>query len=140
MGYVTPIIILIISNIAYNLCSKNTPEGINPLAMLVVVYIIGAIASLILYHVLEPDANLIGEYKNLNWAGLLMGLCVVGMEVGNIYMYKVGWQVSVGFMLSSTVVALALFVIGILIYKEAITVTKVAGVIVCLAGLYLINK
>ena len=140
MGYVTPIIILIVSNVAYNMCSKNAPESISPLAMMVVVYAIAAITSGILYHVIEASPNLLGEYHHLNWASFLMGIFVVGLEVGNIYMYKVGWQVSVGFMLSSTLVALALFVIGVLIYKEAITVTKVAGVVVCLVGLYLINK
>ena len=36
--------------------------------------------------------------------------------------------------------ALALLVVGYLLYKEQITGTKVAGIAVCMLGLFLINR
>ena len=140
MNMWTPIIILAASNVIYNLCSKATPSSINPLAMLVVVYLIGAITAALLYYTTSDGPGLQTELRHINWAGILMGLAVVGLEFGNIYMYKVGWELSVGFLLSSTIVAMALFAIGVMVYHDEITMTKVAGIAVCLVGLYLINK
>lgn len=140
MNLWTPIIILAASNVIYNLCSKCTPSSITPMAMLVVVYIIGAITAAVMYYTTSNGPGLQEEFKHLNWAGILMGLSVVGLEIGNIYMYKVGWELSVGFLLSSIIVALALLAIGVIFYHDEITVTKLAGIVVCLVGLYLINK
>ena len=36
--------------------------------------------------------------------------------------------------------ALALLVVGYLLYKEQITGTKVAGIAICMLGLFLINR
>lgn len=140
MNMWTPIFVLAASNVIYNLCSKATPSAINPLAMLVVVYIIGAITAAFMYYTTSGGPGLQEELKHLNWAGILMGLAVVGLEMGNIYMYKAGWELSAGFLLSSIIVALALLVIGILVYRDEVTLTKIAGIVVCLIGLYLINK
>lgn len=140
MGYYTPILILIISNVTYQLCSKNTPAAINPLAMLTLTYLISAALCVVFYYALHMGDGLMSEYRNFNWAGILMGLAIVGMEVGTIYMYKVGWEVSVGMLFSSTLVAACLVVIGVFLYNETITVTNLAGIGACLIGLYLINK
>lgn len=69
-----------------------------------------------------------------------LGLAVVGLEVGAIFMYKVGWEVSVGNIVQAIFVAIALLIVGVLIYKEALTVSKVAGIMACLVGIYLRNK
>ena len=37
------------------------------------------------------------------------------------------------------VVAVALIVVGLLLYKEAITWNKIAGIVICLVGLVFIN-
>lgn len=140
MGYYTPIIILIISNVAYQVCSKSTPAAINPLAMLALTYLICSILCVVLYYCLHMGEGLAQEYQHFNWSGVLMGLAIVGMEVGTIYMYKVGWKISVGMMFSSTLVAICLVILGVLVYKETITLTKMIGIVICLAGMYLINK
>ena len=55
-------------------------------------------------------------------------------------MYRVGWNVSTGQVVSSIALAVVLVFVGYLFYKEAITVSKIAGILVCMVGLYLINK
>jgi len=111
----------------------------NPLASLTVTYAIGAAASFILYYALNKDANIILEYHKINWAPFLLGIVIVGLEVGYIYAYKAGWQVSTAQIVQAAVVAVILIFVGYLLYKETITWNKVAGIMVCLAGLTLIN-
>ena len=55
-------------------------------------------------------------------------------------MYKAGWEVSVGNIVQAIFVAIALLVVGVLVYKEALTATKVAGIAACLVGIFLLNK
>lgn len=63
----------------------------------------------------------------------------MGLEAGCIYMYKVGWNISTGNVIASVTLAIILVAVGALVYKEVITLRKVAGVLICLVGLYFIN-
>ncbi|MCQ2458480.1 MAG: DMT family transporter [Clostridia bacterium] len=139
-GYVWPLALVVFSNVFYQICAKAVPEGMNPLASLTVTYLVGAVASLVLYFVLNKNGNLLKEYAKINWAPFVLGIVIVGLEVGYIYAYKAGWPVSTAQIVQATVLAVILIFVGYLLYKEEITWNKIVGVIVCLAGLYLINK
>ena len=138
-SYVWPIALVVFSNTLYQVCAKSVPEGMNPLASLTVTYLIGAVVSCILYYALNRNADLLREFRLLNWAPIVLGIVIVGLEVGFIYAFRAGWQVSMTQIVSSAVVAVILIFVGYLLYHEAITWNKIAGIIVCLAGLVLIN-
>ena len=108
MSYIWPMVLLVVSNTVYQLCAKSVPKGINPFASLIVTYLIGAAASLVLYFVLGSDGNLLKEYGKLNWAPFVLGIVIVGLEAGWIYAYKAGWQVSTGFIVQSAFLAMSL--------------------------------
>ena len=138
-SYIWPLALVVISNIAYQICAKSVPEDMNPLASVTVTYLVGAAASGILYFVLNRNGNLIREYGRLNWAPIVLGIVIVGLEVGWIYAYKAGWQVSTGFIVQSAFLAVALIFVGYLLYHEALTWNKLVGIGACLAGLVFIN-
>ncbi len=135
-----PILLVVLSNTVYQICAKSVPEGIHPLASLTVTYAVGAVVSAILYFALNRDGNLLREYSHLNWAPFALGLVIVGLEVGFIYAYKAGWQVSTASIVQSAFLAVTLIAVGLLLYREAITVNKVIGIVICLIGLFFINK
>ena len=139
MSYIWPMVLLVASNTVYQLCAKSVPKGINPFASLIVTYLIGAAASLVLYFVLGSDGNLLKEYGKLNWAPFVLGIVIVGLEAGWIYAYKAGWQVSTGFIVQSAFLAMSLLLVGYFIFREALTWNKVVGVAICLVGLIFIN-
>ena len=137
--YIWPMALVILSNVVYQICAKSVPEEINPLASLTVTYLIGAVLSAVFYFLLGSNGNLLKEYGKLNWAPFVLGIVIVGLEVGWIYAYKAGWQVSTGFIVQSAFLAIALLFVGFSLYHEALTWNKVAGVIICLIGLAFIN-
>ena len=139
-AYIWPIALVVLSNIVYQISAKSAPEKMNPLASLTVTYLIGALVSLVLYFVLNKGGNLLQEYAQLNWAPFVLGIAIVGLEVGFIYAYKAGWQVSTASIVQSAFLAVALLFVGYLIYHESLTLSKIAGMIICLVGLYFINK
>ena len=138
-SYIWPVALVVISNTLYQVCAKSVPEGMNPLASLTVTYLIGAVVSCALYYVLNRDANLVRELRLTNWAPIVLGVVIVGLEVGFIYAFRAGWQVGTTQIITSAVVAVLLIFVGYLLYHEAITWNKIAGIIICLAGLVLIN-
>ena len=139
LNYVWPIVLVILSNVFYQICAKSVPEGMNPLASLTVTYLIGAVVSFALYYILGKDANIIKEYSQINWAPFVLGFVIVGLEVGYIYAYKAGWQVSTAQIVQAALVAIVLVFVGYGLYHEALTLKKIAGIVICLSGLVLIH-
>ena len=138
-SYVWPIALVILSNMIYQICAKSTPAEMNPLASLTITYLIGAAASVILYFVLNPGGNLISEYSRVNASPFVLGIAIVGLELGSIYTYKAGWQISVASIVQTSFCAIALIFVGFLLYREALTWNKLVGIGICLAGLAVIN-
>ncbi len=138
-NYIWPIALVVLSNIVYQVSAKSVPEGMNPFASLTVTYLIGAVFSAIMYFALSKGGNLMQEYTKLNWAPVVLGIVIVGLEAGFIFAYKAGWQVSTASVVQSSFLAVALIFVGWLLYKEALTWTKLVGVVICLVGLVFIN-
>ncbi|HOA42848.1 MAG: EamA family transporter [Bacillota bacterium] len=140
LNYYWPILLIITSNVCYHISAKSMPGTINPLASLGVTYIVAAIATFLLYFLTSPAKNLATEYGHLNWTPFLLGIAIVGLEFGNVWMYKVGWNISIGSLVCNIALAVILIIIGVMFYKEMLTVQKIIGLGLCLGGLILINK
>ena len=139
LDFIWPIGLVVMSNVLYHICAKSVPGDINPFASLTITYIVGAISSGIMFFILYKDVNFIREYSRVNWAPIVLGFAIVGLEVGYIFAYKAGWQISIASIVQSAFLAVVLIFVGTLLYKEALTWNKLVGVIVCLIGLSLIN-
>lgn len=135
-----PVGLIVLSNIFYHICAKSSPEAVNPFATLIVTYLVGAITAAIAFVTIGKGTSLTAELKHLNWAPFVLGIAIVGLEVGFIYLYKAGWNVSTGQMVASTVLSICLIFVGWLLYHEQLTASKLIGIAICLVGLYFINK
>lgn len=138
-SYFWPIALVVLSNVVYQICAKSAPEGMNPFASLTVTYLIGAVASAILFLVTNPGGGLFKEFGKINWSPFVLGIVIVGLEAGFIYAYKAGWQISTASIAQSAVLAVALIFVGFLLYHETLTWNKLVGVGICLIGLVIIN-
>lgn len=139
-SYIWPIALVVLSNTVYQICAKSVPLDMHPMASLTVTYLMAAVASGILYFAMNQDGNLLREYTHLNWAPVALGIVIVGLEVGLIYAYRVGWQVSIASTTQSAFLAIALLFVGFFLYHEPLSLKKILGALVCLAGLYLMNQ
>ncbi len=140
MYFYLPVLAVVCSNVIYHVCAKSTSPKINPFASLAVTYLIGIGVSLAAYYLTSPVKRLSQEMSHLNWSAVVLGVAIVGLEAGNIFMYKVGWDISLGPLVTSISQAMALILVGALLYQERISLTQAAGIVLCLAGLFLINR
>lgn len=139
LSYVWPIALVILSNTVYQICSKSVPEGVSPFSALTVTYLVGALCTVILNFVTGNGTNIFKDFAKMNWAPYVLGLVIVGLEVGFIYAYKAGWQVSTASIVQSSFLAVALIFVGYLLYHEELTWNKLVGTAICLIGLVFIN-
>ncbi len=65
---------------------------------------------------------------------------MVRVEGGYILMYRGGWEISKGSLIASMCIAIILMIVGALVFKEEITMKKAMGAVLCIMGIFLINK
>lgn len=137
--YIWPIVLVILSNVMYQLCARRMPNSVDPFAALTITYLVGALASLLLYLLMNRGGNILEEFSQVNFVPFIFGLVIVGIEVGWIYVYKAGWQISTAPIVQSAIVAVILIIVGFLLFKESMTWNKILGIAVCILGLFFIN-
>jgi multidrug transporter EmrE-like cation transporter len=126
--------------VAYHLVLKLTPEGANPLLSLLATYLaVSAIFALIL--VAAPgEFNWRGELRQLNWTAVALAVAIVGLDLGFLLLYRSGYAVSMGALVTQSAAALILLVIGVAAFRERLSAANLAGLVLCLAGLWLVNR
>jgi len=137
--YIWPIALVVLSNVFYQVAAKSVPNNINPFASLVITYLIAAVSSLVMFFIFGANKNILTELCKTNWAPFLLGITIVGLEVGFIFAYKAGWEVSIASIVQASFLAVALIFVGYIFYHEALTWNKIIGMVICLVGLLFIN-
>lgn len=139
-SYIWPILLVIVSNSMYQICTKSVPSGLDPFASLTVTYLVSALLSAVLYFVLGNGGDLLREYSGLNWAPFVLGLVIVGLEVGYIFAFRAGWPVSSAAIVQTSFVGMIMLFVGYFAFHETISASKIVGMLICLVGLYFLNK
>lgn len=134
-----PIAIIVVSNIIYHICAKSTPNSVNAFASLTVTYLIAAIVSFATFLISSKGKNLFTELGKTNWTTFVLGVVIVGLELGYILAYRNGWPMNTVSVTANITLAVALIVVSFVFYKETITLKQVAGIVLCGGGLVLIN-
>ena len=83
--------------------------------------------------------NIFTELGKTNWTTFVLGIVIIGLELGYILAYRNGWQMSTASVTANIALAIALIVVSLVFYKETITVKQIAGIVLCGGGLVLIN-
>ena len=135
-----PILVVVGSNTIYNIAAKATPAEVNPFASLALSYIVGAACSLALFFATAENKNLAAELAKTNWASLALGLAIVGLEFGYLCIYRAGWKISVASLVANISLACVLLVVGLLLYRETVSVRQAIGMALSAIGLILIAK
>lgn len=140
MSMIWSIALVVFSNIIYQICAKGVPKEMDAMASMIVTYLVGAICSAIMFFIMNKNGNLLHEYSKMNLAPVFLGISVVGLEVGFIYAYKNGWEVSTASIVQSAFLAVALLIVGAFLYHESISINKMIGVVFCLIGIIFLNR
>lgn len=139
-GYVWPVLIIVLSNVLYQICAKGIPSQMNTYASMAVTYGVATVVSAGAFFITSKGGNILKQFSYSNWATIVLGGVITGLEVGFIQAYKAGWKVSTLATVTNGILSIALIFVGLFLYKEHIHWNHVVGVAVCLLGLWFINK
>ena len=115
------------------------PSEVNPYGALMVTYFVAAIISAIIFAYAVGPTNVGSEISKVNWTSIILALAIVGLEVGYVFVYRVGWSLSTASVVANIGLACVLIVIGYFLYRENVSSNQILGIIVCMIGLILIN-
>lgn len=133
---VLSLLLVVVSSVVYHVAQKSIPASAPPVASLLVSYAVALVGTLALLAVfpMPPGGR---SFRELNWASAVIGLAIVGVELGFLLAYRAGWNVSAGAAVSNAVVAALLVPIGLLGFHERLSPVNALGLLLCVVGVLL---
>ena len=132
--------VAIVSTVAYHIVLKLTPAEANPFLSLTVTYMVVALGFAVIYAVSPATAPLRAELGLLNWTALGLGVAVAVLDFAFFMMYRVGFPISFGQLVTQTAAAVFLVLLGVAFFKDKLSPANIAGILLCVAGIWLINR
>lgn len=132
------ITLAIASSALYHFVAKSTPSNVNFTVSLLVTYGVAFMMTLFTFFFF-PTKSVMGELKLLNWASIGLAIAVLGIEFGYLLMYRAGWNLGIAAVLVTTLAGLILVPVAVFIFKDKISWINIAGILVCLIGLVMLN-
>jgi multidrug transporter EmrE-like cation transporter len=132
--------IAIASTVAYHVVLKVTPPAASPFLSLAVSYAAGSLVFVLLYAAMPGGTTLRAGLHALNWTSLALAAAVVVLDLGFLLLYRSGFDISLGQLITQSAAAMILLAVGVAFFRESLTTTNVAGIALCVAGLWLINR
>lgn len=132
------ITLAIASSAFYHFVAKSTPTHVNFTVSLLVTYGVAFVATLFTFFFF-PTSSVATELKQLNWASVGLAVAVMGIEFGYLLMYRAGWNLGIAAVLVTVLASLILVPVAIFVFKDKLSWVNIAGTLVCLAGLVMLN-
>ena len=132
--------VAIAATVGYHVVLKLTPAGVSPYLSLAATYAVTTVAFAATYALLPGSMPLRESLGQLNWTTLLLGLVIVFLDLGFLMLYRGGFDVSLGQIITQSAAALLLVLLGVAFFAEKLSLMNVAGILLCVAGLWLMNK
>jgi len=130
----------VISNVFYHVIQKSIPAQANPFASIIVSYIVALLVSILVYPLFAGKGTLLDSFKSLNWTSVVLGIVIVGIELGYLFAYRYGGDLNKIPILVTTTVTLLVIPIGFFLFKEQSTWIKALGIVLGIGSIVLLNS
>jgi len=133
------ITLAICSSALYHFVAKSTPSNVNFTVSLLVTYAVAFMVTFFTFLFFPARNGLAVEFNQLNWASIGLAVAIVGIEFGFLLTYRAGWNLGIAAVLVNVVASLILVPVAIFVFKDRISWINIAGIMVCLVGLVMLN-
>lgn len=134
------LLIAIVATVGYHLVLKVTPAAVNPFLSLAVTYAFVTVAFVVIYAAAPGTAALRESLAQLNWTALGLAAAIIFLDLGFLMLYRSGFNVSLGQLVTQSAAALLLLLVGVAFFREKLSLANVGGILLCVVGLWLINR
>lgn len=136
---VIPVLLAIAGGVVYHLAAKSVPRDLTPTLVLIVVYAVALMVSA-LAHLWLPSAPArapVARFLNPGIVGVGVGAAMI--ELGYILTYRAAWPISTASAVVNGTVAALLVPLGLAVFREHLSIGRVAGLVLCLVGIWLLR-
>ena len=133
------ITLAILSSAFYHFVAKSTPSNVNFTVSLLVTYAVAFVVTLLGFFFFPATNGINAELRQLNWASIGLAIAIVGIEFGFLLTYRSGWNLGIAAVLVNVVASLILVPVAIFLFKDRISWVNILGILICLAGLVMLN-
>src|SRR5688572_8278262 len=119
--------VAIAATVAYHVVLKLTPVSANPYLSLAVTYMVTTTVFVLAYAVMPGPAAFRAALGELNWTALALGVVVVFLDFGFFMLYRGGFDVSLGQLITQSAGALLLLLVGVAFFAEKLSLTNIGG-------------
>jgi drug/metabolite transporter (DMT)-like permease len=132
-----PLLLVVGATTLYHIAQKSVSPQVNPMLSVTVNYVTALVVSLLLLP-FYPGNSVRSSWKSLNWASIVVGVAIVGIELGFVVAYRAGWRISLAALIANVATALLLLVVGLVFFREHLSGRGSAGIALCIIGLGLV--
>lgn len=124
----------------YHLSQKSIPKEINPFHVTILAYVIGIIMCAVCAFAYPGKKAIVESLRESNWAVFILGLAAASIELGFLLAYRAGWRISLAAVASNVTVTILLVPIGVVIFKDHLSLRNILGLVFCILGLVLVVR
>jgi uncharacterized membrane protein len=132
--------VAVVATVAYHIILKLTPAAANPFLSLAVSYAAVTVLFVGVYAFAPGTSPLRESLQALNWTAIALAVAILLLDLGYLMLYRTGYDVSLGQLVTQSAAALLLLIVGVAAFREKLSLVNVAGIALCVAGLWLIHR
>lgn len=137
--YYFSMVLVVTATLFYHISQKSINENVSPGISMIVTYAV-ALGLSIIFFMLTGNKSIAIEFKEVNWASYVLGIAIFVLEIGFLLVYRSGWNINIAGVFSNVVSGVILVFIGLIVFKENLSLINVIGIGMSILGLVLINK
>jgi drug/metabolite transporter (DMT)-like permease len=138
MFYVSALV-AIAGAVSYQFFVKRVPAPINPIVSVIGMYVAVLALGVILLPLFPADGGLRHHFRQLSWIQLALAASVMMIELGFLLMYRYGWNLSTGNLITGVFINLILVGLGVSLLGEKMNIVNSIGIALCILGVALIS-
>ena len=104
--------------VGYQYFVKRVPVTISPIVSVIGMYVAVLALSLFLLPLFPAEGGLRHHFRQLNWIQLALAVSVILIELGFLLMYRYGWSLSTGNLVTGVFVNIILVGLGMTLLGE----------------------
>ncbi len=138
MYYVSGIL-AVIGAVSYHYFVRRVPISLNPVVAIIGIYITVLLLVTTLLPFFPPEGGLAKHIRQLNWIQVGVAASVFLLDLGFLLMYRHGWNISTGNLITGVVINTVLLGSGVILFGEKMSPANFIGVAICIVGVAMIG-
>jgi drug/metabolite transporter (DMT)-like permease len=139
LGPLGPLILTVAGGLVYHVSAKSLPKDVSPALVLIGAYATALCLCVIAYVAFPAPTVSVHPSRVLHPAVIAVGVGAAMIEFGYVLTYRAGWPISLASVLINSLVAVLLVAAGMTLFDERVSAQRIVGIVLCLAGAWLLR-